>query len=99
LKVHLHHFSSVADPDPGSGIGVFLTPGSGIRNKHPGSATLHFSMIKIKKKARFFLLFLLGDRKSQIRIQEAQKHTDPTDPDSDPQHWLLEILDPFSFAF
>ncbi len=29
---------SVADPDPGSG--AFLTPGSGIRDKHPGSATL-----------------------------------------------------------
>ena len=26
-------FISVADPDPGSGIGCFLTPGSGIRNK------------------------------------------------------------------
>jgi hypothetical protein len=33
-----------------------------------------------------FLLFLLDDRR--IRIQEAQKHTDPTDPD--PQHWLQE---------
>ncbi len=44
-----------------------------------------------------FLLFLIGDRiRSRIRIhtsdqwiwiqiQEAQKHTDPTDPD--PQHW------------
>ncbi len=28
-------FSSVADPDPGSGIGCFLTPGSGIPD--PGS--------------------------------------------------------------
>jgi hypothetical protein len=23
-----------------------------------------------------------------IRIQEAQKHVDPVDPDPDPQHWL-----------
>jgi hypothetical protein len=33
-------FISVADPDPGSGIGCFLTPGSGIRNRFfpdPGS--------------------------------------------------------------
>ena len=33
-------FSSVADPDPGSGIGCFLIPGSGIRNRFfpdPGS--------------------------------------------------------------
>ncbi len=37
------------------------------------------------------LLFLLDDRRT--RIQEAQKHTDPTDPEPDPQHfrpWLLE---------
>jgi hypothetical protein len=45
-----------------------------------------------------FLLFLLGDRRIQIRIhtsdywiriqiQEAQKQTDPTDPD--PQHCLF----------
>jgi hypothetical protein len=26
------HISSVADPDPGSGFGAFLTPGSGIRD-------------------------------------------------------------------
>jgi hypothetical protein len=29
---------SVADPDPG--LGTILTPGSGIRDKHPGSTTL-----------------------------------------------------------
>jgi hypothetical protein len=52
-----------------------------------------------QKESRFFLLFLLGDRRIRIRsririhtsdywiriqIQEAQKHTDPPDPDSDP---------------
>jgi hypothetical protein len=37
------------------------------------------------KESRFFLLFLLDDRRTRIRIQKAQKHTDPsTDPD--PQH-------------
>jgi hypothetical protein len=25
----------------------------------------------------------------QIRIQEAQKHAGPADPDPDPQHWFL----------
>jgi len=30
LKVHILPFSSVADPDPGSG--AFLTPGSGSRS-------------------------------------------------------------------
>jgi hypothetical protein len=60
----------------------------------------HFSKIKIKK-----LLFLHDDRRIRIRIQcririhtsdkwiriqEAQKHVDPVDPDSDPdpQHCL-----------
>ncbi len=40
----------VADPDPGSGAFLTLAPGSemeklgsGIRDKHPGSATLQFS--------------------------------------------------------
>ncbi len=45
----------------------------------------------------FFLLFLHDDRRIRIRIQEAQKHVDPVDPDSDPQHWfylkLLKLLD------
>ncbi len=43
--------------------------------------------------SRFFLLFLLDDRRliegsgsgsTGIRIREAQKHVDPVDPDSDP---------------
>jgi hypothetical protein len=33
-------------------------------------------------KSRFFLVFLLNDKR--IRMQEAQKHVDPVD--SDPQH-------------
>jgi hypothetical protein len=49
----------------------------------------HLSKIKSQKevtkqyKARFFLLFLLNNRR--IRIQEAQNHVDP-DSDPDPQH-------------
>ncbi len=48
----------------------------------------HFSIIKSPKEvtkqcSRFFLLFLLDDRR--IRIREAQKHVDPVDPD--PEHW------------
>jgi len=35
----------------------------------------------------FFLLFLLDD--GRIRIREAQKHMDTTDPD--PEHWLSGI--------
>jgi hypothetical protein len=35
----------------------------------------------------FFLLFLLDDKR--IRIREAQKHMDPTDPDPDLQHWKV----------
>jgi hypothetical protein len=42
------------------------------------------------KKSRFFLLFLLDDRK--IRIRKAQKHADPHPaPDPDPQQWLKYI--------
>ncbi len=63
----------------------------------------HFSKIKRQKEviqqqeSRFFLLFLLDDRRIRIRIhqsevwtwiQEAQKHTVP-DPNSDPQHCFL----------
>ncbi len=56
-----------------------------------------FSKIKSQKSHKtvgtFFLIFFLDDRRIRIhtsdkwiRIQEAQKHTDPTNPD--PQHWL-----------
>jgi hypothetical protein len=49
----------------------------------------HFSKITDKAskrshktvKSRFFLLFLLND--TRIRIQEAQKHVNPVDPDPD----------------
>jgi hypothetical protein len=41
-----------------------------------------------QKESRFFILFLLDDRRirirtsdQRIRIQEVQKHMDPTDPD------------------
>jgi hypothetical protein len=47
-KIHRlgYRFSSVADPDPGSG--AFLTHGSGIRNRFipgPGSQTLIFESL------------------------------------------------------
>jgi hypothetical protein len=35
-----------------------------------------------QKESRFFLLFLLADRRIRIRIQEAQKHVDPADPET-----------------
>jgi hypothetical protein len=41
IIIQKYLMSSVADPDPGSG--VFLTPGSGIWDEHPGSATLLMS--------------------------------------------------------
>jgi hypothetical protein len=42
-----------------------------------------------QQKSRLFLLFLLDDG----RIQEARKHVDPVDPDSDPgpQHWSADM--------
>jgi hypothetical protein len=58
-----------------------------------GTFTSFFKDKKSKRshktvKSRFFLLNLLNDRRIRIRIQEAQKHVDPVDPDSDsdPQH-------------
>jgi hypothetical protein len=78
----------------------------------------HFSKIKSQKevtkqkKSRFFLLYLLNDRRFririqsririgihtsdkwiQIRIQEAQKHVDPVDPDSDPDPGSVTLLE------
>ncbi len=58
---------------------------------------------KLFKKSRVFLLFLLNDRRIRsririhisdkcIRIQEAQKHVDPVDPDPDPQHCLQQLV-------
>ncbi len=46
------------------------------------------------QQSRFFLLFLLDDRRIRtsyqwIRIQEAQKQSDPTDPN--PQHCFKEV--------
>jgi hypothetical protein len=38
---------------------------------------------------KIFLLNFLNDRR--IRIREAQKHVDPVDPDSDPEHCGLGI--------
>jgi hypothetical protein len=68
----------------------------------------HFSKIKSSKEVskqqeeRFFLLFLLADRRIRIRIhtcdlwiriREAQKHVDPVDPDPvshpDLEHWFF----------
>jgi hypothetical protein len=53
----------------------------------------HFSKVKSPKegtkqqKSRFFLLFLLNDRRIRTRIQEAQKLVDP-----DPQHWTKPLF-------
>ena len=51
----------------------------------------------------FFLLFYLDDRRIWIwiylRIREAQKHKDPTDPDSYPQHCIIQMRrQPYSFS-
>ncbi len=43
------------------------------------SFTSFFKEVTKLSKSRFFLLFLLNDRR--IRIHEAQKHVDPVDPD------------------
>ncbi len=61
----------------------------------------NFLKIKSQKEvtkryeSRFFLLSLLTDRRNRIRIQKAQKHTSPTDPDSDPQHCWKHYIEHF----
>jgi hypothetical protein len=56
-----------------------------------GSSAYYLSKVHLHDFSRFFLLFLLNERR--IRIQEAQKHVDPVDPDPEsdpgPQHLLL----------
>jgi hypothetical protein len=47
--------SSVAEPDPESG--AFLTPGSGIWDEHPGSATLLMSQIALS----FFIVTMYSN--------------------------------------
>jgi hypothetical protein len=48
--------------------------------------------------SKFFAYYLLVD--GRIRIREAQNHTDPKDPDPDPQHWQsLTVLSVSSVLF
>jgi hypothetical protein len=52
--------TSVADPDPGSGIGCFLTPGSGMgKSQHPdpGSGMNNTDHIFLKLRNHFFAFF------------------------------------------
>ncbi len=35
---------------------------------------------------------LVTTKQIRMRIQEAQKHTDPTDPDADPEHWVTMYM-------
>jgi hypothetical protein len=71
---------SDADPDPA----IFVTDLQDANKK----------LIKKKNSAYYFLKVHLhhfskikSQKMSKSRIQKAQKHTDPTDPD--PQHWFL----------
>jgi hypothetical protein len=57
--------SGIRDPrsgirDPGSGMGKNQDPGSGIREKHPGSATLGFAFIFSGSRSRPFDEFQCG---------------------------------------
>ncbi len=48
---------------------------------------------------KVFSLFLLNNRRIQIRTQDAQKHVDPVDPDSDPQHCTQQMDGDFAAGF
>ena len=84
IKMKIYLICSVADPDPGSGIGCFLTPGfgirdgrksasgSGIRDEQPRSYFLEL-------RNHFFLLFwVLKYLNSLMRIRDG----DSSDPGS-----------------
>jgi hypothetical protein len=60
---------SVADPDPGSGIGCFLTPGSGIRNRFfpdPGSRIPDPKTIFLRASLKIGPNFFLQHFKAKI---------------------------------
>jgi hypothetical protein len=78
-------FISVADPDPGSGIGCFLTPGSGIRNKFfpdPGSQDHIFKS--------FLTIFLV---KNYIILWKLAQILDPGSEIRDPGWLKIRIRD------
>jgi hypothetical protein len=81
------------DPDPA----VFVTDLQEVNKKLTLKKSSFFkekSQKEVTKQEGSRFIFLLHDRRIRIhtsdqwiriRIQEAQKHTDP---DSDPQHWI-----------
>ncbi len=78
----------------GSGSGTL------VHLHHSYKKKRHNKEVTKQWKSRFFLLFLLDDGRIRFRtcdlrmqIREAQKHTDPTDPDADPdpQHWFARM--------
>ncbi len=56
--------SSVADPDPGSGIGAFLTPGSGIPNSYFSELSDNFLGKKFHNSLKFGPNFFLEQFKN-----------------------------------
>jgi hypothetical protein len=98
--------TSVADPDPGSGIGYLFDPwirdgrksasGSGIRDEQPGSC-----FVELRNHFFCFLGFKIlkffdedpGSGMETVRIRDGKK----SDPGSginipDPQHWQKRYL-------
>jgi|LakMenE01Jun11ns_1017448.scaffolds.fasta_scaffold8438066_1 hypothetical protein len=67
---------------------------------HSSKIKSHKEVTK-QKKSRFFLLFLLDDgRIGSVLVTNGSgygsgrpnKHTDPMDPDPDPQHWFCNYV-------
>jgi hypothetical protein len=100
IKMKIYLICSVADPDPGSGIGCFLTPGfgirdgrksasgSGIRDEQPGSYFLLFFWVKILK----FFDEDPGSGMETVRIRDpGWKKVGSGINIPDPQHCIQEV--------
>ncbi len=92
VKLYLLH-ASVADQDPGSV--AFLTPGSGIKDKHPVSYSWEIGTVQVSWVKNFINSFL------RIRIMNLVSSGSGMEKlKSDPGSWILDpwylILDPGS---
>ena len=85
LKLHLHHFSKIKSNKE-------------VTRQQELSFSYNFSLIIARKELGFCLLFLLEYRRIRRLIQEAQKNTDPADPDMDPQRCLKVRSDSPKFS-
>ncbi len=79
VPVHLHNFSKIksqkeSQNSRNQGFSYYLC----MMIEGSGSGSIHLTIGSRSGSITSYLW---------IRIREAQKHVDPVDPDSDPEHW------------